>query len=166
MKSLRRIAATAAAALAMAGAAAIAAAPAMASAPFGTFESASGQFLALTGAAPGHIGSSGVLHCQTRAGTSVAPQTSFDLVPVTAGKFAIQWANHDGRALGQHMYVEAGSAFVGIIHVINDESTWHLAGGQVVNEDGLALDLTATGGAIAVPAGGGQQGAQLTQVSC
>ncbi len=130
-----------------------------------TFGSADGHFLAAVGS-PQKVGSDDLLNCRVQSG--VSPQNSFVLVPLSSTMFAIQWADGDGRALVQHLYVSGvgGPAqFAGFSHVIDAASTWHQSGGQVVNGNGLALDLLAGHGAAAVPAGGSQPGAQLVLVS-
>jgi hypothetical protein len=162
------------AALAAAGIAVIAGATALAPAASAVtvygdpaFRSANGLFLAELGS-PMHPGSSASANCGVVVPPAVNPQTSFVTVPLGGGEFLIQWANGDGRALPTHTYI-AGvggpSQFVGNSHSVDASTTWHAAGGQIRNGLGLALDLLAGGGVAAIPAGGGQAGAQITELT-
>jgi len=176
MNRARILAGLAAGALAVAAAAA-SSAPALASAAprhpaviiFGdpAFRSANGLFLAELGS-PMHPGSAGSANCGVVVPPAVNPQTSFVTVDLGGGDFLIQWANGDGRALPTHTYI-AGvggpSQFVGNSHSVDASTTWHFAGGQIRNGLGLALELLAGGGAAAIPAGGAQAGAQISELS-
>ena len=177
MNRTRMTAALAAAAIAAVAGTAASSATALASAAprhpavivFGdpVFRSADGLFLAELGS-PMHPGSSASANCGVVVPPAVNPQTSFVTVPLGGGEFLIQWANGDGRALPTHTYI-AGvggpSRFVGNSHSVDASTTWHAAGGQIRNGLGLALDLLAGGGVAAIPAGGGQAGAQITELT-
>jgi hypothetical protein len=163
-----RIAAALAGAAVAAGALA-AAVPAGAVTVYGdpAFRSANGLFLAELGS-PVHPGSSASANCRVVVPPAVSAQTSFVTVPLGGGTFLIQWANGDGRALDTSTYI-AGvggpSQFVGNSHSVNASTIWHAAGGQIRNGLGLALDLLPGGGVAAIPAGGAQAGAQITELT-
>jgi hypothetical protein len=168
MNRTRITAALAAAALsAIAGAALAPAASAVTVYGDPAFRSANGLFLAELGS-PMHPGSAASANCRVVVPPAVNAQTSFVTVDLGGGNFLIQWANGDGRALSTDTYISGvggPSQFVGNSHSVNASTTWHFAGGQIRNGLGLALDLLAGGGVAAIPAGGAQAGAQITELT-